>query len=313
MTKLDDVRAEHVLAAMAEHDAIGREAFLERYGFGVARHYVLWREDRSYDSKAILGVAQRYASGVAAGSSEFSGGAAGAGAVLQRLGFEIRGAWSDDDQEVRSIRPSSVELPQPGDARPGDTTTTRVGSSAADLAGWIAKLGDATAAHRPVELDTLDRSVMDGPGLYSWFVDDSGADDLSRGLGAAVSPGLVYVGLTGATRWPSGRASGSTLRKRICSQHLRGRRSGSTLRRTLGAVLDATYDRVVEREALSRWMADHLSVVPIISADPHSLADLERQVVQALDPPLNLDHVGASAVRSSLTRLRASSALLDVT
>ena len=39
------------------------------------------------------------------------------------------------------------------------------------------------------------------PGLYSWWVDEAGAADISRGLGLPVKAGLIYAGLAGATRY----------------------------------------------------------------------------------------------------------------
>ncbi len=174
-----------------------------------------------------------------------------------------------------------------------------------DAAPIVAKLSDPDAAYTSAELAALERLRLDGPGLYSWFVDGQGAEDLSRGLAHAVTPGLVYVGQTGATKWPSGKASNSTLLKRLRRQHLRGRRSASTLRKTLGGVLDAAFGQVVIREELSEWMAEHMRVVPLLVDDANSLGDLERQVVQALNPPLNLEHASSEALRVELRRLRA--------
>ena len=54
-------------------------------------------------------------------------------------------------------------------------------------------------------------------------------------------------------------------------------------------------------------MADHLRVVPLLIEDADSLGDLERMVVQSLEPPLNLDHVGLTPVRTALKRLRKES------
>lgn len=47
------ITLESVLKTVAEHDVLGREAFLSKYGFGEARSYVLVHEGREYDSKAI--------------------------------------------------------------------------------------------------------------------------------------------------------------------------------------------------------------------------------------------------------------------
>lgn len=173
-----------------------------------------------------------------------------------------------------------------------------------DPRAWITRLGDEANAVRPADLAALEREVMDGPGLYSWFVDEAGSEDLGRGLGVEVSPGLIYVGQTGATKWPSGKPSNGTLINRIRRQHLGGRRSSSTLRRTLGAILDAAMQRAVSRDDLTTWMFAHLRVVPAVMSDAASLGDLERQVVQALEPPLNLDHVGPTPARVRLKQLR---------
>ncbi len=58
------------------------------------------------------------------------------------------------------------------------------------------------------------------PGLYSWWVDDQGAADLSGGHGYPVPGGLIYAGQAGATRWPSGKRSQNTLWGRITGMHL---------------------------------------------------------------------------------------------
>jgi hypothetical protein len=57
---LSNVSREGVLAAVAEFDEIGREAFLEKYGFGEARSYFLVINGRRYDSKAICCGAHGY-------------------------------------------------------------------------------------------------------------------------------------------------------------------------------------------------------------------------------------------------------------
>jgi hypothetical protein len=89
MPDFDAVAREHVLQALAEYDDRGADDFLAVYGFGRARDYVLWHDGKGYDSKAILGVAQKYATGVAARSTEFSGGRNGAAKVLWALGFDV--------------------------------------------------------------------------------------------------------------------------------------------------------------------------------------------------------------------------------
>jgi len=74
---------EAVLAVLSLCDCLGEAAFLSTYGFRGGR-WRLFHGERSYPSKAILGVA----SGMRA--AEFSGGKAHTVRVLQRLGFEVR-------------------------------------------------------------------------------------------------------------------------------------------------------------------------------------------------------------------------------
>jgi hypothetical protein len=79
-----------VLQAIAEYDRVGQDQFLAEHGFGRATAYLLIHNGRSYDSKAILGVAYGFATGAPLTSREFSGGVYGAAGVLRKLGFEIR-------------------------------------------------------------------------------------------------------------------------------------------------------------------------------------------------------------------------------
>jgi len=89
MALFDDVKAEHVNLAIEEYDELGGDAFLRRYGFGRSKEYLLWDQGRSYDSKAILGVALRHAEGKPAAWSEFNDGVTGAAQVLTDLGFTV--------------------------------------------------------------------------------------------------------------------------------------------------------------------------------------------------------------------------------
>ena len=80
-----------MLAAIAEYDRLGPEAFLSQYGYGSARDYVLVHAGKPYDSKAIVGVAHGYLDGQQAlKASEFSGGEATVGTLLRRLGFVLQ-------------------------------------------------------------------------------------------------------------------------------------------------------------------------------------------------------------------------------
>lgn len=89
MPEFESVTRDHVLRALEEYDHRGADDFLAHYGFGKAREYVLLHDGKSYDSKAILGLAHRYATGAAAKRSKFSGGRDGAARILRALGFEV--------------------------------------------------------------------------------------------------------------------------------------------------------------------------------------------------------------------------------
>ena len=88
----DVVAEHHVRQAVAEYDRLGQDEFLAHYGFGRATAYLLIVDGKAYDSKAILGVAYRLATGKPMGPHDFSGGVHGAAGVLRRLGFEVRPA-----------------------------------------------------------------------------------------------------------------------------------------------------------------------------------------------------------------------------
>lgn len=78
-----------VLQAIAEFDVIGREAFLEKYGFGRSTRYVVEHNGQVYDSKAILSAAHEYQTGNPLPHTDFSGGAATTVRKLESLGFRV--------------------------------------------------------------------------------------------------------------------------------------------------------------------------------------------------------------------------------
>ncbi|MFC0429474.1 HNH endonuclease [Kutzneria buriramensis] len=94
---LADITRDDVLRAIAEYDDIERSAFLRRYGFRGARSYFLVHNGRSYDSKAIVGVAHGYATGRFLRASDFSGGRRTVAATLERLQFKIDADVADDE------------------------------------------------------------------------------------------------------------------------------------------------------------------------------------------------------------------------
>ncbi len=82
-----------VVAAMKEFDAVGRTYFLEKYGFGKSREYMLRDQatGKLYDSKAIVGAAYGYnfPEEGPLNAENFSGGEATVEQVLIRLGFSV--------------------------------------------------------------------------------------------------------------------------------------------------------------------------------------------------------------------------------
>jgi hypothetical protein len=106
--------------------------------------------------------------------------------------------------------------------------------SASDL---VRVLSDRSRMLSPRELRAGGHHDLMVPGLYSWWVDDQGAADLSRGLGLPVPGGLIYAGQAGAARWPSGKRTQGTLWGRDTGMHLGGAAEFSTFRRTLAAIL----------------------------------------------------------------------------
>ena len=101
MATFSSVTRQHVLQALSEYDARGGEEFLEVYGFEPSPGYDLVHDGRSYDSKAILGVAHRFATGRLAPSEEFHGGMQAAVAILRKRGFEV----SEPASVTRAVPP----------------------------------------------------------------------------------------------------------------------------------------------------------------------------------------------------------------
>lgn len=98
MSLADLTSREAVLAAQCEFDAIGRDAFLEKYGFGPAREYFLELNGELYDSKAVVGAAHgfQFPDRGPLRSGDFSGGEATVEAKLTGMGFRVVRARRDD-------------------------------------------------------------------------------------------------------------------------------------------------------------------------------------------------------------------------
>lgn len=198
-------------------------------------------------------------------------------------------AWYDAMKAMTPAPPSSTEL----------ATVTP------DVSELLTVLTDQAKAVTPAGLRARGSEGLKVPGLYSWWVDEPGAADLTEGLGHAVHSGLIYAGLAGATRWPSGRRSTNTLWGRLNGMHLGDRHKFSTFRRTLGSVLATAQGWAdIDEAELTRWMEAHLRVVPMPFPDADELGRMEVNVLEALNPPLNLKDVPPSALRVRLKDLR---------
>ncbi|MCY3568554.1 MAG: hypothetical protein OXH38_07990 [Chloroflexi bacterium] len=102
---LGDVTADGVERAAVEFDRLGREVFLDHYGFGKARSYFLVHGGRRYDSKAVVGVAHGFDRPDLGPlqPQDFSGGEATVAARLRVLGFHVenysRGIpWAEEER-----------------------------------------------------------------------------------------------------------------------------------------------------------------------------------------------------------------------
>jgi hypothetical protein len=89
MPDFDQVTRTHALQAVAEGDRLGRDAFLDKYGFKAGKGVRPPPRRSRLRLEAILGVAYRYASGTPLTSDAFSGGKDGAAKVLVNLGFDV--------------------------------------------------------------------------------------------------------------------------------------------------------------------------------------------------------------------------------
>ncbi len=216
----------------------------------------------------------------------------GRGAVitepLRGLRMGERLAWYSQ-QSPASFTP--IEAPQP--------------ANESAIESIVATLLDRSTAVSPEAFLAARGDGLSRPGLYSWWVDETGAHDLTAGLGIALEAGLIYAGLAGATHWPSGKRSTNTLWLRIATMHLAGSIEFSTFRLTLGSILTSSSDpRRVDETALTNWMHQHLRVVAKTVDDADTLGHLEKQVLGALDPPFNLQGMEHTAIRIRLSELR---------
>jgi hypothetical protein len=151
MPRASDVTSrDAVLAAIAEFDLIGREAFLAKYGFGPSREYVVVENGKQYDSKALLGAAysHQFDGTGQLRSEDFSGGDE-TRRVLERLGFQVRSIADGDTDSVEQLAVGlhdGIEqiLADYGQARAGQFGST------AEVWGTFERLNEAFNTSPPV-------------------------------------------------------------------------------------------------------------------------------------------------------------------
>lgn len=283
----------------AKHGLVAPDQELEPYNLHLAETSAAYRA--SWGAR-VLKQLESAASPLHGRIIEVHAGAAYADAIRDRLGREgaqvsepLRGlqlghrlAWYRNRLAVHRIPDSDA-----------------TGAGATDPQGLIDALTDRTRAQSPAEFLERNGVGLRCPGLYSWWIDEHGAVELTRGLGWEVSEGLLYAGLAGATRSRSGLKSKNTLWGRIRGMHLGGRHEFSTFRLSLGSVLASTRgEPAIDEHKLTAWMHQHLRVLAIPFQDADTLGELETDVLRALDPPLNLDKVPKNPLRARLSELR---------
>ena len=112
MTIADIKSRKEILDAIAEFDRLGRDHFLEKYGFGPSRSYWLLHQGKHYDSKAVIGAARGYARPDLGPmtADEFSGGEATVRRKLEELGFAVEVIASDHLNAAKPTQSSDAFL-----------------------------------------------------------------------------------------------------------------------------------------------------------------------------------------------------------
>jgi len=94
-----------VLAAMREFDEIGRDAFLDKYGFGRSQKYRILHEGNLYDVKAVLAAAyqKQFPERKPLTSENSTSGLRTTVPKAQDLGFEVAGAVDTNGEPERAF------------------------------------------------------------------------------------------------------------------------------------------------------------------------------------------------------------------
>ena len=154
MRKFDGIEREHVFAAIRERVDTGRAEFLKKYGFGKSFIHVLLDDEIKkggrYDSKAILGVARKYAQPELGPipNTEFKGGLNETVKKLEELGFRVidimkssgkKGSEDESTDSTKQPSPENLMRPMPENlilyGPPGTGKTYHTADEAVRLCG----------------------------------------------------------------------------------------------------------------------------------------------------------------------------------
>ncbi|MFF6810439.1 HNH endonuclease [Streptomyces sp. NPDC012403] len=177
---LGDIRYEDVITATEEFRSLGRDNFLQTYGFGRARSYEMVLDGLRYDSKAIAGVAHGHATGDFLSPKDFSGGAATVARRLRELGFVVETGETSRDPAALLERLRKLKVSR----GPGNPAPSR---------------------HQPLSLLwAISREADERPRLTPWpqFRDEVGPLLVEFGLpNAKTTPEYPFWHLRGSGLW----------------------------------------------------------------------------------------------------------------
>ncbi|WP_405734972.1 HNH endonuclease [Streptomyces sp. NBC_00028] len=178
---LSDITRSEVAKAIEECDRLGRDLFLQRYGFRPARRYLLSHEGRQYDSKAVVGAAHGFLPGrEPLAAKDFSGGAEHAVRLLKSLGYSM---------EEGGGRQAAPELAQnAASAALADATSAAVASAGlVDAVGRLKvnRSSGRPALYQPITLLwAIGRARRGESRLVSWRETEAAVGSLLERYGA---------------------------------------------------------------------------------------------------------------------------------
>lgn len=201
---------ESVISAIEEYDRLGRDAFLAQYGFRPAKNYFLVHNGKSYDSKAIVGVAYGYENPARGPlrSSDFVGGANTVQKWLERLGFSIQVS-----SPPRMTARPAASVSQP--SAPGKSSLAAPRRTGEDVCRDLHRLLSKLPVHRfPLSMSQVPRN-----GIYVLFESGEWAHGTNR---------IVRIGThTGANQ----------LRSRLMQHFVQPYKDRSIFRKNIGRCL----------------------------------------------------------------------------